>query len=285
MSENNSYIQVQKVKEIPTLSGISIENLLSAFDSFDAFPLAASQTAIVRPAGYVKTSVLLSQVYLHSALQKSFNQNISALNGVVSLKNQMIAKIKAAAIRTLKTENLTIEDQAVVTNSIQKLMRTTTIKEATEELSSTFRTIGKQHAIVFTGAVSAAVRTAGIKTGFEQVRSEIVNPGLTRIVATNSKGINLISEIHTDRNHKVDIVSELEGITDGSCRQIMEQFNQNLADLGIIAERKDRKPTGGNCIMEYAKNLNRKRNTQKRVFSDEMVIKPKDEQKIYQFIN
>jgi len=288
MSEENSYYQVQSVQTVITPA--YAENVASVIqDLMRTAPIQITanvqkiQTARGATVSHPAMNILQSPTSL-KVLQKHFERNIAVLNNDNTMKNNEVAKIKAAAIITLQQENLKIENKALVSQSIQELMTATTIKQTTEKLSSTFAEIKNEHTKVFTNTLSSAIQIASSKIGFAQVKTEIVSPSLTRIVSTNYKGYNLISEIHTDEKKKINILSELEGITDGSCKKIMEDFNKELEMLGIVAERKERKPTGGIAQMPYAKKLQKQRNN-KREFVNEQVISNESQDKTIQYTN
>jgi hypothetical protein len=262
------------VKSISASIPVQIQNNLLTIQSEDSKVLHVESP-----------QVLHSPTMLKPVLQKHFNRNLEMLNTVNIIRNDQVAKIKTAGIQTIQQANLQVENRNLVVQSVQLLLNATTVQKATEGLSTMLSTIKEQHTKVFTNTLANTIQLASSNIGFSQVKLETVTSKLTRIVATNLKGINLISEIHTDERKKVDIVSELEGITDGSCKQTMDAFNKELETLGVVAERKDRKPTGGVPVMEYAKSLNKKRNSRKKVYKDEHVLKNNEQAQIHQHIN
>jgi len=290
MSQEVSYSQVQRIREIAIKSYTeSVAQVLSEAMHKAPVQITAHVQKIMNVNNTVispsSVNILQSPTSL-KVLQKHFNQNIAVLNLDKTMKTDEIAKIKAAALVTLQQENLKIENKALVKQAIQELMTATTLEQTTEKLFATFAEIKNEHTKVFTNTLSSAIRLASSKIGFNQVKLETVTPTLTRIVATNPKGINLISEIHTDAHKKVDILSESEGITDDSCEKIMDDFNNELLTFGIVAERKERKPTGGIAQLPYAKKLQKQRRTpSKREFVNEQVITKDNKSKAVQYIN
>ena len=288
MSQENSYNQVQSIQiaKTPTYA----ENVASIIqDLMHTAPVqitaevqkmqAVRNTCISSPS----VGVLQSPTSL-KVIQKHFERNLATLNKSET-KSDEVSIIKAAAIMTMQQENLKIENKPLIMRSIQELMNASTVKQTTEKLTTAFSDIKNEHAKVFNNTLSSAIQIASSNVGFVNIKSEIVSPNLTRIVATNPNGYNLISEIHIDNKKKVDIQSELEGITDGSCKKIMDDFNKELESLGVIAERKERKPTGGIAQMEYAKTLQKRRKATKREFVNEQVLTKDNKNKTVQYIS
>jgi hypothetical protein len=287
MSQESTYSQVQSVLTVRTYAE-SVAPIVNDLMNSAPIQIAATvqkiqntcNTTVSRPAANILQSPASLKV-----LNKHFKQNMTVINRDATMKNDEVSQIKAAAIMTMRQENLKIENKLLVMRAVNELMTATTVEQTKDKLASTFAVIKNEHTKVFTNTLSSAVQLASSKVGFANVKSEIVSPSLTRIVATNPQGYNLISEIHTDEKSKIDIQSELEGITDGSCKKIMDDFNKELETLGIVAERKDRKPTGGIAQMPYTKKLQKQRNSTKREFVNETVIKKDSKNKAIQYIN
>jgi hypothetical protein len=269
MSQLDTYSQVQSVSavRIPSYAETVAPIVKSLLQSA---PVQVRNDNLVLQVQSSKQSVTSSPLMLQSpemlrpVIQEQFNNNIDILNKQPSVQSNSIVKIKTAGLMTIQQANLQVENRAVVVQSIQNLMNATTLQQAKDSLTSMFSTIKEQHTKVFTNTVANTIQTASIKIGFNQVKLETITSNLTRIVATNPKGINLISEIRTDEKKKINIVSELEGITDSSCKATMDAFNKELETMGIVAERKDRKPTGGIPVLEFTNKLKKERKKPKR---------------------
>jgi hypothetical protein len=291
MSQENTQNQVQRIREIANMRiyAESVAQILSETmrtapmqvrASVQKFQITASASILLPDV-----NILKSPTSLKTVLQTHYKRNLAVLNSNNTMKTDRVSKIKTAAIMTMQQENLKIENKPLVMQSIQELMAATTLEQTTEKLSSALAAIKNEHTKVFTKTLSSVIQIASTKVGFTQVKSEIVSPNLTRIVATNPKGYNLISEIHTDKKKKIDVLSELEGITDGSCKKIMDDFNRELETLEIVAERKERKPTGGIAQMPYAQKLQKQRNSTKRKSVNEQVITKDNKNQTIQYIN
>ena len=287
MSQETSYYQIQRVEEINNYAE-SVAQIMR--NTMRAMPIQV--TSNVEKIKTVKNMFASSSSanILHSptslkVLQKRLNQNIAILNLDNTEQADEVTKIKAAAIAMLEQENLRIENKELVEQVIEELLTANTLEQTTEKLSSAFAEIKREHAKVFTDTLSSAIMAASSTIGFSQVRLETVTPSLIRIIATDPKGINLISEIHTDASKKIDVLSELEGVTDGSCKTIMDEFNTELEKRGIVAVRKECKSTSGIAGLPYAKKMQKNRNTSKREFLNQQVIAKDNKRKVVQYVD
>ena len=102
---------------------------------------------------------------------------------------------------------------------------------------------------------------------------------IIRIIATNSAGQNLISEIDTS-NKQVDIRTELIGYTDGSCEHVIRAFDDELSVRGITTKVKEQKATKGVPQMPYTQKLVKSKKTVHRTFEDEQTISENKAQNI-----
>jgi hypothetical protein len=112
-----------------------------------------------------------------------------------------------------------------------------------------------------------AVNQASTKTGFGQVKVDNFQ-GKTRVIATNFSGQALVTEINT--TDQVNIATEVIGVTDGSCNEILDRFEQALLEEGVVRDgAPERKFTGGVVDLDAAKDFIRSRVTPKKVASSD----------------
>ena len=288
MSQENSYYTITRVKTVSMPSyADSVASIIQDLMRTAPIQLSANVKRLKTTANH-ETVLHSSENILQSptsliVLQKRFDQNLAYLNRNNSVENDEITNIKVAALSTMQQENLKIENKDLIAHSIQKLMSTTSIGKTTEQLISTFAEIKDQHTKIFTDTLANAVQFSSSNIGFTRINSEIINSCLTRIVATNPLGYNLVTEIYTDKEKKVDIVSELVNITDGTCMKIMDEFCKELENQGITADRKNRKATGGIAQLPFAKKL-QKQGGEKRKFVNEQIITKSNKANAFQYI-
>lgn len=225
---------------------------------------------------HAKTRYVLAPTEL-TVIQADFDKHVA-----IAQEQKQVAEtqLKVAAIATLvkSQENLLVSSPSVVTESIQRIIDAPTVQVTNKEIKAAFKEIKLQHTQSFVSNVSLAVKESAIAVGFKKVNIVQENLNLTRIVATNSSGQNLIAEI--DTNSQVDIRTELIGYTDGSCERVIRAFDDELSMRGITTKAKKQKATYGIPQMPYAKKLAKPRKIVQRTFDDESAINENDAQNV-----
>lgn len=215
-----------------------------------------------------KTNSVLAPTEL-TVIQTDFDKHIAVAQ---EQKHVAETQLKVAAIATLmkSQENLMVSSPSVVAESLQRIIDAPTVQETNKEIKAAFKEIKSQHTQSFASNVSVAVKESAIAVGFREVKVVQENLNLTRIVATNSSGQNLIAEIETGA--QVDIRTELIGYTDGSCERVIRAFDDELSIRGITTKVKKQKATNGIPQMPYAQKLVKPRRIIPRTFDDESAV-------------
>ena len=223
-----------------------------------------------------KTKSVLAPTEL-TVIQTDFDKHIAIAQ---EQKQAAETQLKVAAIATLvkSQENLMVSSPSVVAESIQRIIDAPTVQEANKEIKTAFKEIKSQHTQSFASNVSVAVKESAIAVGFREVKVVQENLNLTRIVATNSSGQNLIAEI--DTSAQVDIRTELIGYTDGSCERVIRAFDNELSVRGITMKIKKQKATNGIPQMPFAQKLVKPRKIVPRTFADESAISENEAQNV-----
>lgn len=223
-----------------------------------------------------KTKSVLAPTEL-TVIQTDFDKYIA-----VAQEQKQVAEtqLKVAAIATLvkSQENLLASSPSVVAESIQRIIDASTIQETKKEITTAFKEIKSQHTRSFASNVSVAIKESAIAVGFREVKVVQENLNLTRIIATNSSGQNLIAEINTSA--QVDIRTELIGYTDGSCERVIRAFDNELSVRGITMKVKKQKAINGIPQMPFAQKLVKPRKIVQRTFADESAISENEAQNV-----
>lgn len=212
-------------------------------------------------------------------IQTDFEKHLIASHKQTQTEN---TRLKIASIATLakSQENLMVTSPSVIAESIHRIVNAPTVKETNKEIISAFREIKEQHTLAFSRNLSIAIKESAIAVGFRKVQiSEEKNMKTIRIIATNSTGQNLISEIDTS-NKQVDIRTELIGYTDGSCEHVIRAFDDELSARGITTKVKEQKATKGVPQMPYTQKLVKSKKIVYRTFEDEPTISENKAQNI-----
>ncbi len=125
------------------------------------------------------------------------------------------------------------------------------VKQAAERLVSA---VEQEHATRFTQALTRACRAASLTLGFKS-QKVIADKGQVRVVATDPLGRSLVSEIHGGVNREPRVETEIVGVTDGSCQELLDAFDQALDDQGVCGARRERRTTGGVCTLAAAREF------------------------------
>lgn len=232
----------------------------------NAAPIEVS-TGVKKCCGkcHAKSNTLLAPSEL-KVIQTDYDRHIAVAQKHYYGK---VEQVKVAAIATLvqSQENLLVSEPSVVAEQIQRIVDAKSVREACQEVKSTFKEVKAQHTKTFVANLTKAVKVSAISVGFKYISVQEPQSGMTRIVGTNQTGQNIIAEIETDK--QVDIHTELVGFTDGSCEKVMRKFDEELCTRGITTKQKEQKPTYGIPRMLYAQRLAKPKPMHRRVFEDE----------------
>jgi hypothetical protein len=79
------------------------------------------------------------------------------------------------------------------------------------------------------------------------------------VIATDPAGRSLVTEIGTLPSGEASLATEVVGVRDNSCGQILDRLDAILERLGVHAGPPQRKSTGGVCELAAARDLLRKK--------------------------
>ena len=164
---------------------------------------------------------------------------------------------KASLISTITLMDFRITDKKMISNNIKAVMNAKDEKSLNNEIKSLMNQLEVTHTKVFVSNLAKACATASLKVGFKQLEIKQLN-GKLEVIATNNIGQRLNSEISIDLNtNNVNVNTETIGITDGSCKAIINSFNNELKRMGIKIGNEKTTFTGGVCQLSYSKMIDR----------------------------
>jgi ElaB/YqjD/DUF883 family membrane-anchored ribosome-binding protein len=129
--------------------------------------------------------------------------------------------------------SLPIEAARHVEETLAQLSMAESVTEARALQSQALKTLQQGHRQVFMDNLTLSVENACLATGFLQVNVSEGPDGDTRIAATNEKGQAIVSEIREDGDGEPSLASEVLGVFDNSCEDILERFDEALAEQGV----------------------------------------------------
>lgn len=273
ITERINIIEIKEITSIPEanylteyLSSInkykSIQTILS--DIHNTLPKELSSAVNVSVSNQ---KVEFDNTFLSSpnTLRAQFKKVYTTIKDNVS--QHMPSKIeatKASVLATISIMSYKVEEEKVVRDVINALVKSRNKSSLKREIESLMHCLEVSHTKVFTSALSKACVKASLAVGFKEVEVKKVY-GKLEVIATNSKGQRLISEIDVHpKTRVVNMHTETIGMTDRSCSLVMNQFNDELRKMGIKIENVTIKFTGGSCQMPYAKIIDQQDKEQKR---------------------
>lgn len=248
LSSMSTYQPIQAV--MPDIRDILPENLIAAINArVGGLNVAQTSTCVSSPnelrAQFRKT---------YASISKKIAQN-----GLSTFE-----ATKASVIATISKMNFKVEDGRAVRQAMKALVNIRELNSLKKEVKSLMNHLEVSHTKAFTSVLARACVKASIAVGFKEVEVKDIL-GKLEVIATNSIGQRLISEIGVDsRTNAVNMNTETIGITDRSCSVIMNQFNNELKKMGIKIGSEETRFTGGVCQMSYAKMIDQHDKERKR---------------------
>ena len=155
--------------------------------------------------------------------------------------------VKVSALLNISHSGYLVENTLPVRQKLQALQVANTQAEALNAQKSLTKELEAGHHRIFVKGLTLACVRASIKAGFASVETQTTSDGLVRVVASDSYGRALVTEINAIAVQNPRIMTEVVGINDGSCKQIMDTFDRSLEEQGVKSSPPKRKFTGGVC--------------------------------------
>jgi hypothetical protein len=168
-----------------------------------------------------------------------------------------VESVKLTALMTLQAAPFACE-AAILNAPVEALVQASTEAEAVKASKRLMDVLQKGHQQVMARALVTACRNASVQSGFTCIETTPGLDGSIRVIASDSAARALVTEIRADQEWEPSIVTEVVGVTDGSCVGILDQFDRALEEQGVRAGTSDRKWTGGVCELGAAKELLKK---------------------------
>ena len=149
---------------------------------------------------------------------------------------------------------LEMETASQVEETLAQLNTAQSVAEARALQSQALETVQQGHQQVFMDNLTLSVQNACLSTGFQQVTVSEGPDGDTRIAATNEKGQAIVSEIRENGDGDPSLASEVLGVFDNSCEDILKRFDQALADQGVQVGGVTERHTRGQCALDASRD-------------------------------
>lgn len=256
MSARTSRPQVQSISGTSASSALAVGGVLLAATVIGSLfrSLGSSGQAARSATPKVRNSIDTLQPVASLRDERKLRQQQAAAK-LAADKLPPLQAARLSALESLAATPYLVQDSAALRQAVAAMGNAPSLAELRRAEQSLMTTIEAGHHQLFVQALTLACTEASMKVGFNSVQTM---PGLTentmRIIATDMTGRALVTEIHTDPQQEPGIETEVVGVTDGSCNQILDAFDRALEEAGVRAAPPKRKYTGGVCELAAARD-------------------------------
>ncbi|MGA3169348.1 MAG: hypothetical protein ABSF14_24880 [Terriglobia bacterium] len=222
---------------------------------------------IALPARAVRSLTPAAQKVLehHRSLNRRAQLTLDRIESLPSLATRQLL-LEQRAIRALSQKEVYAQDVVKLSTMVslastpfrtltqnlgplfESLATAPTISAAREARSVLLKTVTTEHHRVLEKALVLACSKASIKAGFGELEVLRGPLGSLHVVATNVDGKSLVSEIRAgDAAEDPSIATEVVGVSDGSCVDLLNEFDKALEEEGVRSIPPERRHTGGVC--------------------------------------
>lgn len=172
------------------------------------------------------------------------------------LLDEDLSEVEATKVETLQeAAAYQVEDSEPLEAPMRALQQASTPEAARQAKEEVMATLETEHHRLFTDRLVGACTRASKKAGFPNVETETRPGGVVRVVATNEAGHALVSEVDASPDGEPSLATEVVGVTDGSCTEMLDAFDEALEEEGVRAATPRRTFTGGVCQLAAAKEF------------------------------
>jgi hypothetical protein len=173
-------------------------------------------------------------------------------------KHPEVESIRTAVLASIANTPFYVTDTATLQRQSQQVQAAVTKADLQLTEQRLLETLATGHRQVFADTLAIACQRAAVRIGFPQV--EVVRlPKEIRVIAADTHGRCLVSEIHAGGQSDPAIATEVVGVLDGSCQKLLDDFDRSLEEEGVQAAPPNRKFTGGVCELATAREIARDR--------------------------
>jgi hypothetical protein len=235
----------------------------TSFDVGKAICTAAKQLHTHYQAMSIPARQIIDQTQLIDSNATILQPSIELKQQVVKLQQEVaslcqqknISQRETALAVALVTSKLFLSsDSQVLEQGMQALQN----NPNSASLEAFNQQLFTNHQSIFTDHAAVAVQSANLKVGFKNFEVTQTISGIQRIIATDDRGRTLVTEIGTAIDREPTIATEVIGMSDSSCSQILDDFDRALEEAGVQSSRPERKSTAGVCELEAAKEFIRR---------------------------
>ncbi|HSK73472.1 MAG TPA: hypothetical protein VK892_17370 [Pyrinomonadaceae bacterium] len=166
---------------------------------------------------------------------------------------------KALTFANLASNQFLVNDSKGLEQKLDALRSAGSFRDLAAAEAGAVKFLENSHSQVLLESISSACQKASSKIGFNQVYTEFAKDGTTRIIGSDPMGRAVITEVSKDKDHNFSVTTEVVGVSDGSCSQILDAFSEALTNEGVRRSPGKRSFTGGVCELAAARDFIRRK--------------------------
>ncbi|HPR64229.1 MAG TPA: hypothetical protein PK014_08400 [Thermoanaerobaculia bacterium] len=172
---------------------------------------------------------------------------------------------KATILDHLSSFCVQERDLSQVNNQIHQVLRSGTLDDLINSRETLVSTMAESHTSLVRERMVESIEQASKAVGFPSVHIIQQNKGRVVIAAENASGQTMIHNVITGKTEQPRIESEVLGVHDNSCTEILNQFNEELNRQGVNLHRPDnRKSKGSVPVLQESKEYIAQKNKRSR---------------------
>lgn len=196
-----------------------------------------------------------ASIQASSEIRANLKTNFQTLAQKLELLTDKGNALKTALVQSLASSSITLSDEQPLLATIDKMLNSNNVLDIKKHIMDAVMIVEEGNNRVFANSLLATHKNSSIKAGFSKIQT-LQDGNTLRLIAENDKQQLLISEITVDTNSAaVHAETETIGFEGKECEKVMEKFDEALKEAGIIATHCDKKPTEGQPVMQFAKQL------------------------------
>lgn len=273
ITERNNVISIEEIPPIPEVRASMVN--LSEMSNYQPLSMSLPDmkamcpqnilSAINATSGGLHFTSISTSVYSPNLLRTVFGNTFSpTIKKLQATGLSTLDAKKASLISSITKMDFKINDKKEITRSIKAVMAAKDEKTLNAQIKAVMYHLEDVHTKAFSSNLAKACAAASMKVGFKKVELKRIN-GKLEVIATNSIGQRLVSEISVDaKTNNINANTETIGIADGSCNAIISGFNVELKKMGIKIGDEKTTFTGGACQLSYSKMIDQQDKEEQR---------------------
>lgn len=224
-----------------------------------------------------KPSSIKSTHACHEELASIFTKNFKSESSSV----KAVTNYKTAFINSLCCSSYQIENKKIVEENLKEVLYSSSIKEVKKKADNLILNIEQQHINILKNELTAKIKEASCQIGFSNIKNIQSTASCAIFTCENNAGQALVHEMHIDQktnqlNHIYEYVDNKDNTCEsenGMCEITVNKFQKALKNKGVSFSNSEKKPTGGNAVLPFSKEIKKQLAQERRNIAIQRVRK------------